>query len=207
MLDRERLPMTNGAMPWSTLFGLLFMTMGPIRAITVFSAFGESDDAPGQRALAARSVGLVAIAFTVALLLGDQTLTRWSVGLPALIAAAGIIIIVLLLQAILAPRSPMPQAGSAANMRAADVAFPGLFPPIAVALPIIFAAAAPGLTNKAIIFGLGMLVLALNWLAMRHAFSILKAIGPTSLQLFGAVFGVLQIALGIEFVLDAHRML
>jgi hypothetical protein len=35
-------------MPWGSLFGLLFMTMGPIRAIAVFSRVGERDDAPGD---------------------------------------------------------------------------------------------------------------------------------------------------------------
>ena len=52
-----------------------------------------------------------------------------------------------------------------------------------------------------------MLVLALNWLAMRHAKWILGKIGPTPLQLLGAVFGVLQIALGVEFVVDGYRMM
>ena len=32
-------------MPWGALFGLLFMTMGPIRAIAVFSKVGESEAA------------------------------------------------------------------------------------------------------------------------------------------------------------------
>ena len=100
-----------------------------------------------------------------------------------------------------------PQALKADQIRAADLAFPGLFPPIAVALPIIFSAAAPGLDNKAIIFGLGMGVLVINWLAMRHSKSMIEAIGPTPLQLLGAVFGVLQTTLGIEFILDAYRML
>jgi small neutral amino acid transporter SnatA (MarC family) len=47
----------------------------------------------------------------------------------------------------------------------------------------------------------------INWLAMRHSKSIIEAIGPTPLQLLGAVFGVLQTTLGIEFILDAYRML
>jgi small neutral amino acid transporter SnatA (MarC family) len=61
--------------------------------------------------------------------------------------------------------------------------------------------------NKVIIFGMGMLVLAINWLTMRYSKSIMAAIGPTPLQLLGAVFGVLQTALGIEFILDAYRMM
>lgn len=199
--------MTGASLPWGTLFGLLFMTMGPIRAVAVFANFGASDDAPGVRALAGRAVGLAAIAFVVAVVLGDQTLARWGVRLPALIAAAGLILVILSLVAIVTPAAPAAPVIDVAAVRAAQVVFPGLFPPIAVALPIIFAAAAPGLLNKAIILGLGGLVLALNWLAMRHSKSIIAAIGPTPLQLFGAVFGVLQTALGIEFILDAVRML
>jgi multiple antibiotic resistance protein len=199
--------MNDGTLPWGTLFGLLFMTMGPIRAVSVFANFGERDDAPGVRGLAGRAVGLVAIAFIVALALGDQSLARWGVGLPALIAAAGIILTMLSLHSMVVPASSPPDCRNVGEVRAAQVAFPGLFPPIAVALPIIFAAAAPSLMNKVIIFGMGMLVLAINWLTMRYSKSIMAAIGPTPLQLLGAVFGVLQTALGIEFILDAYRMM
>lgn len=37
-------------MPCGALFGLLFMTMGPIRAIAVFAKAGDSGGAPGARA-------------------------------------------------------------------------------------------------------------------------------------------------------------
>jgi multiple antibiotic resistance protein len=199
--------MDAAALPWATLFGLMFMTMGPIRAIAVFSAFGESDHAPGVRPLAARSIGLVAAAFAVAALLGDLVLVRWGVDLPALVIAAGAIVFALSLQAMLSPPAPAAAPIDATRVPAASVAFPGLFPPIAVALPVIFAAAAPGLANKAGILGLGLAVLALDWLVMRHAKAIIAAIGPTPLQLLGAVFGVLQAALGVEFLLDGLRLL
>jgi multiple antibiotic resistance protein len=199
--------MSDGTLPWGVLFGLLFMTMGPIRALAVFANFGKSDDAPGVTALGTRAVALVAIAFAVAVVLGDQTLARWGVGLPSLVAAAGLILVILSLHAMIMPphaASPLPEV---TGIRAAQVAFPGLFPPIAVALPIIFAAAAPTLSNKAIILGLGLLILAMNWLAMRYSKTIIAAIGPTTLQLMGAVFGVLQVALGVEFVMDAYRLM
>jgi multiple antibiotic resistance protein len=198
--------MNEGALPWGTLFGLLFMTMGPIRAVAVFSGFGESDTAPGVRGLAARAAGLVGIAFAIAVLFGDQVLSRWGVGLPALIAAAGVILVVVSLQAMVAPPTPAQPRPDAAAVLASRLAFPALFPPVAVAIPIIFAAAAPGAANKAGILGLGLAILILDWLAMRHAKAIQRAIGPTPLELFGAVFGVLQVALGIEFLLDAWRM-
>ncbi|MCU0953444.1 MAG: hypothetical protein MUC37_02265 [Hyphomicrobium sp.] len=199
--------MGDGSIPWGSLFGLLFMTMGPVRAMSVFSRIEERDEDANKRALATRSVGLVAIAFAVALMLGDQMLARWGVGIPSLIMAAGIVLTVLSLHAMIGSQATAPHVLNAEKIRAADLAFPGLFPPIAVALPIIFSAAVPGTGNKLLIFGLGMVVLAINWLAMRYAKTIIGAIGPTPLQLLGAVFGVLQTALGIEFILDAYRML
>jgi multiple antibiotic resistance protein len=198
--------MNEGALPWGTLFGLLFMTMGPIRAVAVFAGCGESDTAPGVRGLAARAVGLVGVAFAIAVLFGDQVLSRWGVGLPALIAAAGVILVVVSLQAMVAPQPPSQPQTDPTAVPASRLAFPGLFPPVAVAIPVIFAAAVPGMGNKAGILGLGLAILVLSWLAMRHAKSIQRAVGPTPLQLVGAVFGVLQVALGIEFLLDAWRM-
>ncbi len=61
-------------MPWDALFGLLFMTMGPIRAIAVFSKVDESDAASGVRALAGRSALLVAGAFVLTVLIGNAVL-------------------------------------------------------------------------------------------------------------------------------------
>ena len=61
--------MIDASLPWGTLFGLLFMTMGPMHAVAVFANFGEHDDAPEVRGLAGRAVGLVAIAFAVAVIL------------------------------------------------------------------------------------------------------------------------------------------
>lgn len=198
--------MINSTLPWATLLGLLFTTMGPVRAVSVFASYGESDRAPGVRPLAARSVGLATVAFVLAVLMGDQTLARSGVGLPALIGAAGFIIVVFSVQAMLSPVQSARQEKDVTSIRPADVAFPGIFPPIAVSIPIIFAAAAPTFDNKVTIIACGIVVLAIDWLAMIHAKSILKSIGPTPLQLLGAVFGVLQVALGFEFLFDAYHM-
>ncbi len=47
-------------MPWGQIFGLLFMTLGPIRAIAVYSRVGDDDSAPEVRAMAAR-LGILVI--------------------------------------------------------------------------------------------------------------------------------------------------
>jgi hypothetical protein len=61
-------------MPWGQVFGLLFMTMGPIRAISVFGTVGDSDTDPATRALANRAAAMVAAALIVALMMGNGAL-------------------------------------------------------------------------------------------------------------------------------------
>ena len=193
-------------MPWGALFGLLFMTMGPIRAIAVFAKVGDSDGAPGVRALAGRSALLVAGAFALTVVIGNAVLGAWGVSFPVLIAAGGLVLVALSLQALLVPAVPAAPLDPA-RTPAAAIAFPGLFPPIAVSVPLIFATPFPGWETKLGILALGLGVIAVNWLLMLRAKAILGAIGPVPLQLFGAVFGVLQLALGLQFIRDAAAML
>lgn len=193
-------------MPWGQVFGLLFMTMGPIRAISVFGNVGDSDAAPGVRSLANRSAALVAGAYAVAILMGNGALTAWGVSFPVLIGAAGAALFALSLQALLNPSAPS-GVRDPLTTSPASVAFPGLFPPIAVTIPLIFSLPFPGAENMFGLLVLGLALIGLNWLLMRKSKAILNAVGPVPLQLFGAVFGVLQLALGLQFMTDAAVML
>jgi small neutral amino acid transporter SnatA (MarC family) len=92
-------------------------------------------------------------------------------------------------------------------MAAAGVAFPGLFPPIAVTVPLIFSVPFPGWETRLGILAMGGGLILVNLLFMLRAKAIIRAMGPVPLQLFSAVFGVLQLALGLEFVADAMRMM
>ena len=193
--------------PWGTLWSLMFMTMGPIRAVAVFSTVGASDDDPDVRRLAARASAIVATAFLLTVLIGNSVLVAWGVSFPVLIGTGGLILAILSLQSILNVQPVANQPLDLAKTPAATIAFPGLFPPIAVTIPLIFAVPFPGYDTKIGIIGMGLALIALNWLLMRWSNTIMRAIGPVPLQLLGAVFGVLQLALGIEFIVDAYRML
>lgn len=198
-------PDTVPQMPWGQLFGLLFMTMGPIRAIAVYSHVGDDDSAPEVRDMARRAAALVAGAFVLAVVIGTGALGAWGVSFPVLIGAGGVALFALSLQALLAPPAPARQIDPG-QVEAAAIAFPGLFPPIAVVVPLIFAVAFPGIETKLGILAMGLGLIIVNWLLMLRSKAILRAIGPVPLQLFGAVFGVLQLALALQFMRDAVAM-
>jgi small neutral amino acid transporter SnatA (MarC family) len=194
-------------LPWGAMFGLLFMTMGPIRALAVFSRVGESDHSPGVRSLAFRSSGLVAAAFVLTVLIGNAVLENWGVGFSTLVAAGGLVLVSLSLQALLFPASGAADPKlDPTEAQASAIAFPGLFPPIAVSVPLIFSVPFPGWETKLGILAMGLGLIAVNLLLMLHSKAILGAVGLVPLQLFGAVFGVLQLALGLQFIADAWAM-
>lgn len=193
-------------LPWGALFGLVFMTMGPIRAIAVFSKVGERDDAPGVRPLAIRATGLVAAAFLLTVLVGNGVLASWGVAFPTLILAGGLVLTTLSLQTLLSPATGPGPSPDPVTMSPAAVAFPGLFPPIAVSVPLIFSVPFPGWQTKLGILAIGGALIAINLFFMLRSKAILRAIGPVPLQLFGAVFGVLQLALGLQFISEALAM-
>jgi small neutral amino acid transporter SnatA (MarC family) len=76
-----------------------------------------------------------------------------------------------------------------------------------VSVPLIFATPFPGWETKTVILVMGAALITANWLLMLRSKAILRTIGPVPLQLFGAVFSVLQVALGLQFLLDAWAML
>jgi len=190
-------------LPWGTLFSLLFMTMGPFRAVAVFALIGSEDRTPEIRKLAWRSTGLCAIAFVLAVFGGTATLAAWDVSFPALIGSAGVVLLALSLQSLLFPATPVMTPQDPATLRPSSIVFPGLFPPVAVTIPIIFAAAFPDLRMHLEILAAGLAILLLNWLAMLRSKAILRKAGWVALDILNAVFGVLQVALAIQFIVNA----
>jgi hypothetical protein len=69
-------------------------------------------------------------------------------------------------------------------------------PPFAVGVLILFAAFFPDLRSQLQMVALAFGLLLADLVAMRHARRILAVIGAGTLQVLGAVFGVLQLALG-----------
>jgi multiple antibiotic resistance protein len=98
---------------------------------------------------------------------------------------------------------PTPTLG----MAMAPLAFPTIVTPYGIAVLIIFLVLSPGLDYSLKVMGALALVMVLNLLCMLYARQILKVIGVTVLQILGAVLGVLQIALGMEYLLRAMIIL
>ncbi|MBW0368095.1 MarC family protein [Ensifer adhaerens] len=195
------------------VFFMLFLMLGPIKILVPFVTITKNWEPTFRRQVARRAIFFSAGALAVAGLLGRTMLENFEISLPVLAMTGGIILFLVALRTIL-HQSGSPDDHSSASGRAPDLklaltplAFPTIVTPYGIAAVIVFATLAgnrqaEGLTVAAIV----LLILALDWLAMLFAETILKWIG-TSLQVLAVVLGVTQAALGLQIILHSFSML
>lgn len=204
--------MTIGAMV-AKLLPLLFNMMGPIGIIPVFAALTAHMDEATRLAVARRATLLAFCALTLAVFLGAIMLTAWNISNGTLILAGGLIVT---LSAIL-PLLSLPAGGDgAASATAASppmqlavtpLAFPSIVTPRAVGVLIIFIAFFNSTGGKLVVLGAAAFMLVLDYAGMRCARWFMATVGMTPLLVLGAVFGVLQVALGVQMMADGWQLL
>src|SRR6185437_13319151 len=143
-------------------------------------------------------------------------LTKWGISLGALLAAAGLVLLLTALQAVLhfwhAPEpaapaeTPQPAAASVKHLAFSPLAFPNIITPYGSAALILLASAGSNEMGVFRILAIFLAVMVLNLAAMWFARPIVK-FGSGVLTILGAVLGVLQVALAVQMLLVAGRML
>lgn len=192
-------------LPLKQIFVLLFMMTGPLEVVPTFAALTASLPECERGPVARKAVCLAMIALTLAIFAGHFIMKSWGASPQAVSAAAGLLLAIASLQAILGTASPPPQDGGERDLAISPLAFPTLVPPYAVGVLILFAAHFSQGAYLLQITGLAVGMMLLNWLALTFAPQILRVLGPTTLRVVGSVFGVLQLSLGIEMIFYAIR--
>lgn len=197
----------DDAFPIAKLASLTFMMMGPIGLIPLFAGLTASADDALRRRIAFGAFGYACVALCIAVGIGAGVLAAWGASRPALVIAAGLLLALASLRNLLAlPRAPGAKAVSATPappspaIALSPIAFPSIVTPHGVGVLIVFVAYAPEASTKASILAVGLAIMGLDLLAMRHAHVLMRAIGTVPLTILGAVFGVLQLALGVEMI-------
>jgi multiple antibiotic resistance protein len=80
------------------------------------------------------------------------------------------------------------------------LAFPTIASPRPIAVLIIFVVFFPSMAGKLTVLGVAGLMMLLNIWGMRNAQWFMEKVGMTPLLVLGAVFSVLQVALGVEML-------
>lgn len=187
------------------LFPLLFNMMGPVGVIPVFAALTGTMDGAARKATARRAALLSLAALALAVFLGVLVLEGWGISRGSLILAAGLIVTLSALQPTLFRQGPPAGEGASVSpgeLAASPLAFPAIVSPKAIGVLIIFVAYFPAMEAKLAVFGVAAAMLVLDYLGMLFAGWFMATVGMVPLLVLGAVFGVLQVALGVEMIAD-----
>src|SRR5438874_12340702 len=96
------------ALELGKVFTYFFLMLGPLKVVAPFVKATAGTDAAFQRMLALRAFAIACAAGLVAAIVGQNLLQKWDVSLPALLLAAGLILLLVALQTVLHQYSPAP---------------------------------------------------------------------------------------------------
>jgi multiple antibiotic resistance protein len=199
--------MDQSSLPLGTLGALLFTLMGPIAAIPLFARVTAGAERPLQRRIALRAYAFAMIGLAIAVFIGAGVLSGWGVSSAALIIAAGLILLLTALRNVLGASASAAGGNGPPDLAAAmsPIAIPGLVTPMSVAILVIFVSYFPALPDKLAIMGVAGAIMTLNLAAMLGAEWFMRKVGHSPLVVLGAVFGVLQAAMGVEMILSGVK--
>jgi multiple antibiotic resistance protein len=203
------------------LFTLFFVMLGPFKLLGPFVTMTRGMNEGACRRLAGQSILIACIEGLVTASIGRTILKNWGISVPALLAAAGLVLLLVALRAILSqyeaasapppetggppPAKPSP-GGAAAPGLALSLAFPHIITPYgAAALTLLWTAASDAARHGSIV-ALFLAVMVLDLVAMWFARPIPK-FGASVLAIAGSVLSVLQVALAIQLLMAAGRLM
>ena len=202
------------------VFTFLFVVLGPLKVIGPFAKMTAGWDGGSKRRLAFQAIVLAAVGAFAAVTLGARLLQKWGVSIGALLLTAGIVLFLVALDVVMRQYSTSEKAEekapsipgshpSPAALAFSPLAFPTIVTPYGAAVLILLVSLRAGQSGVvAEIIGLAAVVLALDLVAMLTANRILTTPGVApALGILGSVLSILQVALGVQAMIDALYLL
>ncbi|WP_424102004.1 MarC family protein [Moorena producens] len=191
---------------------IFLLTVGPLKLIVPFVKLTANADPALRRQLALRGFGISTLVIFAVALLCQNVLKSWQIDLSAMLIATGIILFLVALRTVLSQYNP-PTTKDATPVNPSlkltinPLVFPSLLTPYGIAVVVTMSAMfgrmaiAPGS-----MFLLLLLVMVLNLGVMLVAHPLLNLIKPVTLRVLGFVFGVMQVALGLDMILTGVKL-
>lgn len=207
-------PVLPSQFPLGQVFTILFLMLGPFKVIGPFFKVTKGADAQSIRRIAMWATLFSAVALLIAGLLGEFFLSRYSIPLPVLSLAGGVIFFLVALKSVLEqfepPEPPAEEVAvapeSVMKVALAPLAFPAIVTPYGIAALVVLVALSQSLESRLTIAALVVTIMVLNLLVMLVAWRLQTALSFV-LRIFGAVLGVIQVALGLQIMNSALRAL
>jgi multiple antibiotic resistance protein len=190
-------------------FLLLLSTIGPLR-VTIACAALTADATPEVRKrIAARAVLIAMVVCLVFAVLGEAILHLFNVSVPAFQIAGGIIVAMFSLEMVAGTAQRGTLSGDPANhdrARAEDLAVSPLAVPLMASVSGLVAIVSLLPRDNDIWATLALCaaivaIMGIDYVCLRLCGLIIKALGPTTLDVTSKILGVILTALAVELVL------
>jgi multiple antibiotic resistance protein len=180
----------------------LFVILDPPGTVPIFLALTGTMPARERARAAWQAVALAAAVIVLFALAGEQILRYLGIGLPALQAAGGLLLLLVAL-ALLTGRSDDPDRQTTSNVALVPIGTPLLAGPGAIVATMLFVRRAHGPADYlAIAIGVA-LVLLLVWLALRFSSLIVRLLRPAGIEVLTRIAGLLVAAIAVQLIADA----
>ncbi len=183
---------------------IFLVTIGPLKATVVFASLTAKSDPGFRRAVAIKTVVTatsVALLFVVA---GEFLLQAFHMSLPALKIAGGLILMLYALGMVLGESSGEDgQAGTpqSTNIGIYPLAMPLMATPQGIVLITTITATTTKFTEVLIIVVLILGIMSFNLVILLGAHWLVRVVGPTALQVFARIVGLLLVALAVQLMM------
>ncbi len=192
------------------IFTIFFVTLGPLKVLGPFAQRTKDLDDAMVRQIAWRAFAVATIAIVAGAFIGRALADNWRISLPAMLLTAGVIFFLVAIRQLLEQyepphvATPLPASPMGAALR---IIFPTVITPYGVAAVIALLAASANAQRVELIIGLLVAVMFLNLIAMLMARRVMSGVTVVTLQLLGAILGVLQVGLAIQIILSGLQRL
>jgi multiple antibiotic resistance protein len=192
---------------------VLLVTVGPLKALIVFGTLTATAEPEFRRRVADRTVTIAAIVTLVFAVVGEVFLQIFHISLPALKIAGGIILLLFALGMAMGGghddegegEGGKPPKALSLDIAVFPLAMPMMATPQGLVAITVIVAAQPSVLGLLVVIVAILAVMALNLLCLHSADRIIKAIGPSALQVIAKVAGLLLTALAVQLMILGLR--
>ena len=204
--------------PIAYVFTILFLALGPLKPIPAFYKLTKQADGKYRIRVAVLATLISAAVLALVAFFGTETIQSWHVSAAALEIAIGILLLRSTLSTLSSleeamehasdgAKSENPNPVSAAALAFSPIAVPTIVTPTGVVTVVLFLSLAQGdHTLQYQIYGVLVLLIALNLVGMLFSGAIIRFIRLPTLAVVGWVFAALQAALAVDVTLTGLKL-
>ena len=191
---------------YQNVFLMFFIMLGPVKAIGPFFVATGQLELPALRSLAWKVFAFAVGGVLLAGVLGSQVLQKWQITPSIMELAAGLVFLLVALQLVLAQYEPATHPAAPPGKSRPELmhlVFPVTVTPYGIAAVISLMALSGSFSRSLVILALAVAVMVLNLLTMLFVRPIMRGLGMVTLQVLGAILGILQVALALQIMHQA----